>query len=325
MGAIPRSSTSMHGLVGAVTRQMRSGAGAAERFLRPEVVRTVARLDLKARFIVEGFLQGLHRSPMHGFSVEFSDYRDYVPGDDPDRIDWQLYARTDKYYIKRYQAETNMRCMLMVDTSASMHYRSGDGATLTKLEYAVALAASLGYLLIRQQDRVGLMTFDTRVRRHLPPRSKKAHLFAILDALLRAQPVERTDLAASIESAAPLIRRRGLTILFSDLLDEPERVVRQLRHLASRGQDLIVFQILDPAELRFPFRGTRVFVDPETGLEISADADAVRAAYNDRLRALLRAYRRQLRSYGIEYLLLDTSTPFQKALLKFLTYRGRRG
>jgi uncharacterized protein (DUF58 family) len=310
--------------IGAITREMRAGAGLAERFLRPEIVRTIGRLDLKARLIVEGFLQGLHRSPLHGFSVEFSDYRDYVAGDDPDLIDWQLYARTDKYYIKRFEAETNLRCMLMVDTSASMHYRSRGGESLTKLEYAVALAAALGYMLIRQQDRVGLMTLDTRVRRHLPPRSKKAHLFSILNTLLKVKAVERTDLAHAIETAAPLIRKRGLAIFFSDLLDRPEPVIKQLRHLASRGQDLIVFQILDPAELRFPFTGPRVFHDPETGLEISADAEAVRKAYIDKLRALLRSYRRRLRSYDIDYLLLDTSTPFHKALLKFLTHRRRR-
>jgi len=303
----------------------RSGASdAAERFLRPEVIRTVSRLDLRARFIVEGFLQGINRSSFHGFSSEFSDYRDYVAGDDPSYIDWKLYARTDKYYIKRFQAETNMRCMLLVDTSASMHYASGGKDALTKLEYAVALAASLGYMMVRQQDRVGLMTMDTRVRSRVPPRSKKVHLFAVLETLMRAEATRRTDLGKALESAAPLIRRKGLVILFSDLLDEPGPVVKQLRHLKHRGQDVIVFQILDPAELRFPFDGQHHFADPETGIEIAADAGAVRKAYVERLRALLRAYRKELRSHDIQYLLLDTSTPYQKALLKFLTYRRRR-
>ena len=154
------------------------------------------------------------------------------------------------------------------------------------------------------------MTLDTRVRRHIPPRSKKAHLFSILDTLMHVKPVERTDLAKSIETAAPLIRRKGLIVVFSDLLDDPEPVIKQLRHLRSRGQDLIVFQILDPAELRFPFKGSRILRDPETGMEIAADADSVRNAYNDKLRSLLKSYRRQLRSYGIDYLLMDTSTPF---------------
>ena len=301
----------------------------ARRFLRPEVIHTIARLDLKARFIVEGFLQGIHRSPFHGFSAEFSDYRDYVPGDDPAGIDWKLYARTDRYYVKRYEAETNLRCTLMVDTSASMHYASSSvlgsrGASLTKLEYAVALAASLGYMMICQQDRVGLMTLDTRVRRHVPPKSKKVQLFAILDQLLRVRPTRRTDLARAIGTAAPLIRKKGLAILFSDLLDEPGPVVRQLEHLRHRGQDVIVFQILDPAELRFPFEGPCVFEDPETGLAVSADPDVVRRSYTERLHALLRAYRREMRASQIEYLLLDTSTPFHKALIKFLLYRRRR-
>ncbi len=296
---------------------------AAGAYLRPEVVTSLARLDLKARFIVDGFLQGIHRSGYHGFSVEFSDHRDYVPGDDPASIDWKLYARTDKYYVKRFEAETNMRCTLMVDGSASMDYSSKPGA-LTKLEYAVALAASLGYLMIRQQDRVGLMTFDTRGRAHVPPRSKKAQIFSILDTLMRVRPVERTDLARAIGSAAPLIRRRGLVILFSDLLDEPGPVIRQLRRLKHRGQDVIVFQVLDPAELRFPFRGRRTFVDPETGFEIAADGDAVRRAYTEALTKLLRTYRRELRSFDIQHLLLDTSTPYRKALLKFLLYRRRR-
>jgi uncharacterized protein (DUF58 family) len=301
-----------------------AGADAARRFLRPEVVRAVARLDLKARFIVEGFLQGIHRSPFHGFSVEFSDYRDYAPGDDPSHIDWKLYARTDKYYVKRYQAETNLRCMLMVDTSASMHYASGGKGALTKLEYAVALSASLGYLMIRQQDRVGLMTLDTRVRAHVPPRSKKVQLFRILDQLLRARPTERTDLAKALSTAAPLIRRKGLVVLFSDLLDEPGPVVRELRHLRHRGQDVICFQVLDPAELRLPFTGPHLFEDPETGMLVSADSRTVRKAYIDRLHALLRAYRRQMRAHRIDHLLMDTSTPFQRALLKFLLYRRRR-
>ena len=313
----------MSGVTG--TFRARSGAtDVADRFLRPEVIRTVSRLDLRARFIVEGFLQGINRSTFHGFSSEFSDYRDYVAGDDPSYIDWKLYARTDKYYVKRFQAETNMRCMLLIDTSASMHYASEGPGALTKLEYAAALAASLGYMMIRQQDRVGLMTMDTRVRSHVPPRSKKVHLFAILETLMRAEATRRTDLAKALESAAPLIRRKGLVILFSDLLDEPGPVVKQLRHLKHRGQDVIVFQILDPAELRFPFHGPRHFADPETGLEIAADADVVRKAYVERLRQLLRAYRKELRSHDIQYLLLDTSTPYQKALLKFLTYRRRR-
>jgi uncharacterized protein (DUF58 family) len=297
---------------------------AARRFLRPEVVRTLARLDLKARFIVEGLMQGIHRSPHKGFSVEFSEHRDYVPGDDPSYIDWKLYARTNRYYVKQYQAETNLRCMMLVDVSASMHYASGGPEALTKLEYAVALAASLGYLMIRQHDRVGLMTFDTRVRRHIPPRSKKAHLFSILDQLMRARPRRRTDLARAIESAAPLIRRRGVVVVFSDLLDEPEAVVRQLRHLRHRGQDVIVFQVLDPAELRFPFQGTRLFEDPESELAVAAEAEVVRRAYIERLHGLLRTYRRELRAFGIEHLLLDTSTPYRRALLKFLTYRRRR-
>jgi len=296
----------------------------AGRFLRPEVVRGLARLDIRARFIVDGFLQGLHRSAFRGFSSEFSDYRDYVPGDDPSYVDWKLFARTDKYYVKCFQAETNMRCMLLVDSSASMHYASGGRGALTKLEYAVALAASLGYLMIRQQDRVGLMTLDTRVRKHVPPRSKKVHLFTILETLMRARPTERTDLARALECAAPLIRRKGLVIFFSDLLDEPGPVVKQLRHLKHRGQDVIVFQILDPAELRFPFKGARLFEDPETGTLVAADPDAVRRAYVEKLTGLLRAYRRELRSFDIQHLLLDTSTPYQNALLKFLLYRRRR-
>lgn len=327
---MPSSSSSIYEY--AVGARAESGE-VARRFLRPEVIQTIARLDLKARFIVEGFLQGVHRSPFHGFSSEFSDYRDYVPGDDPAHIDWKLYARTDRYFVKRYQAETNLRCMLMVDTSASMHYSSSSpsgkgGGHLTKLEYAVALAASLGYMMIRQQDRVGLMTLDTRVRRHVPPKSKKVHLFAILDQLLRVRPVRRTDLARALETAAPLIRKRGLVILFSDLLlnpnDEPGQVVRQLRHLRHRGQDVIVFQILDPAELHLNFEGPCIFEDPETGLAVAADPAVVRKSYLKRLNALLETYRREMRANDIEYLLLDTSTPFHRALIKFLLYRRRR-
>lgn len=302
----------------------RSTGELARKFLRPEVLRTVARLDLKARIIVEGLMQGLHRSPYHGFSAEFSDYRDYVPGDDPSLIDWKLYARTDRYYVKRFEAETNLRCMLMVDVSASMHYASGGPGAFTKLEYAVALAASLGYLMIRQQDSVGLVMLDSRVRCFVPPRSKRSHLFTILRQLLAARPAEKTDLASALEGASALVKRRGLVILFSDLLDRSEAVIERLRLLRGKGHDLIVFQVLDPAELRFPFRHARSFQDPETGLLIEADPELVRRTYIERLRELLRSYRRNLRSVGIDYLLMDTSTPFHRALLKFLHYRRRR-
>src|SRR3954453_13285678 len=224
-----------------------------EKYLRPDVIRQVARLDLRAKFIVEGFLAGLHASPLHGFSVEFSEHRKYVPGDDLKDLDWTVYAKTEKYYIKKFQAETNLTGHLVLDLSASMAYTYRQ--ELTKLDYAICLPPALGYLMIHQQDPVGLVTFDTKIRASLPPRSKRTQLGAILSVLANLKPAGETAVAPCLHQLASLVRGKSLIMIFSDLLTDPEPVLHSLHHLRQRGNEVIVFHILDEAEVHFPFQG----------------------------------------------------------------------
>src|SRR5438874_2316699 len=213
-----------------------------EKYLRPEVIRQVARLDLRAKFIVEGFLAGLHASPFHGFSVEFSEHRKYVAGDDLKDLDWNVYAKTDKYYLKKFQAETNVTGYLVMDLSASMAYTYRQ--ELTKFEYAICLAAALGYLMVHQQDPVGLVTFDTRIRTSLPPRTKRTHLGTILSVLANLKPTGPTDIAPCLHQLAAMIRGRSLVMVFSDLLADPGPILESLHHLRHRGNEVILFHIL---------------------------------------------------------------------------------
>src|SRR5947209_2048467 len=242
-----------------------------EKYLRPEVIRQVARLDLRAKFIVEGFLAGLHASPFHGFSVEFSEHRKYVPGDDLKDLDWNVYAKTDKYYLKKFQAETNVTGYLVMDLSSSMAYTYRQ--ELTKFEYAICLAAALGYLMIHQQDPVGLITFDEKIRHSLPARSKRTQLGNILALLSKLKPVGPTEIAKNLRSIAAMIKHRSLVMLFSDLLAEPQPVIDTLHLLRHAGHDVILFHVLDEAEVNFPFDGPVDLRDPETGQEMLVDAD----------------------------------------------------
>src|SRR5437868_2212461 len=234
----------------------------SEKYLRPEVIRQVARLDLRAKFIVEGFLTGLHASPFHGFSVEFSEHRKYVPGDDLKDLDWNVFAKTDKYYLKKFEAETNVTGYLVMDLSGSMAYTYRQ--ELTKFEYAICLAAALGYLMIHQQDPVGLVTFDTRIQTSLPPRSKPTQLGTILSVLTNLKPAGETAIAPCLHQLASMIRSKSLVMVFSDLLTDPEPVLQSLHHLRHRGNEIILFHILDEAEVHFPFQGLIEFQDVET-------------------------------------------------------------
>jgi uncharacterized protein (DUF58 family) len=294
----------------------------AEQYLKPEVIRTVARLDLRARFIVEGFLSGLHASPFHGFSVEFSEHRRYAQGDDLKDIDWLVYAKTDRYYVKKYQAETNITGYLLMDLSASMAYTFRQ--ELTKFDYGICLAAALAYLMVHQQDPVGLITFDEKIRHSLPPRSKRTQLGNILAILSKLQPTGATAIAANLRNIAAMIRHRSLIMLFSDLLAEPEPITDVLRQLRHRGHDVIVFHILDEAEVHFPFDGLVDFREPESGETLLIDADGMKADYLDALRELRETYRRECLSAGIDYVALDTSMPFDKALIEYLAQRQAR-
>lgn len=294
----------------------------SEEYLKPEVIQTVSRLDLRARFIVEGFLSGLHTSPFQGFSVEFSEHRRYSQGDDPKDIDWLVYAKTDRFYVKKYQAETNITGYLLMDLSESMAYTYRQ--ELTKFDYSICLAAALSYMMIHQQDPVGLITFDEKIRNSLPARSKRTQLGNILALLAKSQPLGQTEVGRNLRQIAAMIRHRSLLILFSDLLTEPDAVIQSLRLLRHAGHDVIVFHVLDEAEATFPFDGMVDLQDPETNDTLIIDADGIRTDYLETLNGLCEKYRHECLSIGADYVQLDTSMPFGKALLEYLSQRKAR-
>ncbi len=295
----------------------------AEKYLKPEVVRQISRLDLRAQFIVKGFLQGLHASPFHGFSVEFSEHRKYTPGDDPKDIDWLVYAKTDKYYVKKFEAETNITGYLVMDLSRSMGYTYRQ--ELTKFEYSICLAAALGYLMVHQQDPVGLLTFDEKIRNSLAPKAKRSHLGDLLSVLANLEPTGKTDVAHSLNQVAAMLRHAGLIMIFSDLLADPEPILQSLYRLRHGGHDVILFHILDEAEAHFPFAGMVELEEPESKQSLALDADAFRAEYLSELAAFRDHYRRECYQSGIDYVALDTSMQFDKALMEYLVTRSSRG
>ena len=290
------------------------------RFLDPAVIAKIGSLEVKARMIVEGFLTGLHRSPFKGFSVEFAEYRQYMPGEDLSTIDWKVYARSDRFYVKKFEEETNVDCHLLLDVSASMGYAS---AGVSKLEYGYYLAASLGYLMNRQRDAVGFMAFDDRVVSVLPPSARPGHLRALLVTLQRLQLGQRTNVSKPLHQLADSLVKRGMVVLISDLLDEPERVVEGLKHFRFRGTDVIVFHVLDAHELTFPFERATRFRDLETADEIMVVPAVVRERYLAQIDELVGFYRRELRLSGIDYCLLDTSKPLDFALMAYLATMSR--
>ncbi len=294
-----------------------------EKYLKPEVIRQISRLDLRAQFIVKGFLQGLHASPFHGFSVEFSEHRKYAPGDNPDDIDWLVYAKTDKYYVKKFEAETNLTGYLVMDLSASMAYSHEQ--ELTKFEYSICLAAALCYLMIHQNDPVGLITFGERIVDSLAPKSKRQQIGNILSLLAKLKPKDKTDVAQSLTQLAAMLKHSSLVMLFSDLLVEPEPVISALRQLRHGGHDVILFHVLDQAEVTFPFEGLVELRDPETGEMIEVDADGYRSDYLDEIESFRALYERECRQSRIDYVPLDTSMPFDRALTEYLANRRSCG
>jgi uncharacterized protein (DUF58 family) len=298
-------------------------AGPAEKYLKPEVIRQVARLDLRAKFIIEGFISGLHASPFHGFSVEFSEHRKYSSGDNISDIDWNVYAKTDRFYIKKFQAETNLSGYLVMDLSGSMGYTYRQ--ELTKFEYGISLAAALGYLMIHQQDPVGVVAFDTQVTQSLPPRSKRTQLGNILSLLAKLSPKGETDVAKSLHQVAGMIRHRSLVMLFSDLLGDPGPIFKAFHRLRHAGHDLIVFHILDEAEALFPFEGMLELEDNETNEKLVVDAEGIKADYLEEVAAFIANYRKECLGARIDYVPVHTGTPFDKALMSYLLSRQGRG
>ena len=290
-------------------------------YLRPDVVARLSRLDLVARLVVEGFITGLHRSPYHGFSAEFSEYRQYMPGDPSRDIDWKVYAKTDRLYVKQYEEETNLKAYLLIDTSRSMSYGSGE---IGKFRYAACLSAALAYLMLRQRDAVGLVAFDRGVRSTVPPRSVGGHLHTLLKTLENAEPTgDDTDLASTFHELAERIVRRGLVIVFSDLLDDPDRLLAGLKHFRHRKHEIIVFHILDPRERDLAFDREARFIDLESGAQIATEPWHIAPEYRDHMDALTDRFRRECRDSLIDYVLLDTSEPFDTALVRYLAKRKR--
>ena len=281
----------------------------AEEYLRPEVIQNIARLDLRARFIVQGFLSGLHSSPFHGFSVEFSEHHRYNSGDDPRDIDWQVFARTDRLYVRRYQAETNITGYVLMDLSRSMAYTYRQ--ELTKFDYSICLAAAISYLMIHQQDPVGLITFDEELRHSLPARS-------------RSRPERGSHIAECLQRAASIIRHRSLMMVMSDLLADPETIIDSLRILRYAGHDVIVFHVLDEAEVSFPFSGSIDLLEPESGERQIVDARGIRSSYLGALQKLRDRFQQECFAIGADYVALDTSMPFDKALTEYLYQRQAR-
>jgi uncharacterized protein (DUF58 family) len=298
-------------------------ASTAEKYLKPEVIRQVARLDLRAKFIVEGFIAGLHASPFHGFSVEFSEHRKYTAGDNIADIDWNVYAKTDRFYTKRFQAETNLTGYLVMDLSGSMGYTYRQ--ELTKFEYAVSLAAALGYLMIHQQDPVGLIAFDQKVSQSLAPKSKRSQLANILSVLAKLKPEGETEIAKSLHQFAGMLRHKSLVMLFSDLLSEPEPIYKAFHRLRHAGHDVIVFHILDEAEALFPFAGMLELEDNETHEKLEVDADSVKADYLDAVNSFQAGFRKECQTARIDYVPVHTGMPFDKALMSYLHSRQSRG
>jgi uncharacterized protein (DUF58 family) len=291
-----------------------------QRYLDPAILARVGFSPLLAKVVVEGFLSGLHKSPFHGFSVEFADHREYVPGDDLRYLDWALYARTDHYYIKRFEEETNLRCYLVLDCSASMGYGTG---ALTKWDYSCFLATCLAYLMVRQQDAVGLSLFGSGPGLFVPPRCRRSHLRQLMAAMVRQTPAGRTDVPASLRGLVRKLKRRGMVVLISDLIDDPDATLKAIRLLAGHRHDVLVFHVQDAAEMEFPFEGAALFRDLETGEELEIDPASLRAAYREQMDRLCETYRKGLAEMGIDYQTINTRVPYDQALSAYLRRRAR--
>jgi uncharacterized protein (DUF58 family) len=287
----------------------------------PQTLMRIKSLQMRAKVAVEGFLKGIHRSPYHGFSVEFSEYREYTPGDDPRYLDWRLYARSDRYYVKRFEDETNLRCYLVLDSSRSMGYRSG---SYSKSEYARTAAATIAHFLTTQRDAVGLLTFEDKITDYLPPRYRPGQLRRLLAALEREPQGRATNLSEPLEQIAATVRKRGLIVLLSDLLAPTEAFKNRLGYLRSRGHDVVVLRILDPVEVSFRFASPAMFHDVESGREVYVDPESARGEYLRRFAAHAAEVERSCVDLGIEYQMVTTDRPLELVLFDLLKARMRR-
>ncbi len=291
-------------------------------YVDPHTLMRIKSLRLRAKVVVEGFCAGLHRSPYHGFSVEFSEYRQYTPGDDPRYLDWKLYARSDRYYVKRFEDETNLRCHLVVDLSRSMGFGSGE---YTKADYAKTAAATLAYFLATQRDAVGVLTFDETITEYLPPRFRPGHMHRLMLALEHLPAGRSTDLAAPLERIAEMVTKRGLIVLISDLLAPVETLKTRLGYLRARGHEAVVLRVLDPAEKEFAFDHPAMFRDLESGRDLYVDPAAAREEYLRRFGRHNEGIRQACTSLGIDLFEMTVDRPLELVLFDFLSARLRRG
>jgi uncharacterized protein (DUF58 family) len=295
--------------------------GSGGSLISPKALMNIRNLELRARVVVEGFWNGLHRSPYHGFSVEFTEYRQYTEGDDPRYVDWRVFARSDRYFIKKFEDETNLRCYLLADNSRSMGFSS---LSYTKAEYASTLAATLAYFLYLQGDAVGLLTFDEQIREYLPARHRTGHLRHLMLALEQPAVGRATDLASPLKRIVEVVRKRGLIILISDFLAPIERLETELTTLAACGHEIVVFQVLDPAELTFDFDSAAMFEDVESGRTLFIDPNTARREYLQKLEAHFDALRSSCQRLGIACKRVTTDRPLELALFDFLRERMQR-
>ncbi len=292
-------------------------------YLEPHVVSKLANMELRARLVVEGFITGLHKSPYHGFSVEFAEHRQYMPGDEIKHIDWKIYGKTDRYYIKQYEEETNLKSYIILDASRSMAYASK--GNISKIRYASFLVAALSYMMIKQQDAVGLAVFDETVNTYLPPHATKSYLRQILIALESVKTSNKTGGGRSLHQIADRIKRRGLVIVVSDLLDNPDEIIAALKHFRHKKNEVIVMHVLDPLERSFAFDTDAEFKDMETSEQLMTQPWQIRRAYQDTMAAFLERYKRECRENYVDYVLLDTTTPYDVALFQYLNKREMLG
>ncbi len=290
----------------------------------PQTLARISRLELRARVVMEGVISGMHKSPHRGSSVEFAQHRDYVPGDEIRHIDWKVYARTDRYHIKQFEEETNLRAMLLLDTSTSMDYK-GKNSPLNKREYAAVVSASIASLLLKQRDPTGLATFDSGINQFIPPASTSAHLRLLLETLERKESKPKTDLSTTFHDLAERIKRRGMVIVLSDLFSDPTEILRGLQHFRYRKHEVILFHILDRDELTFPFQETTVFEGMEGELPLTADPNALRTEYLRVFQEYAEQLKRGCRELSMDYQQLPTDEPIDTALSQYLARRSHRG
>ncbi len=291
------------------------------KYLSPSYVSKLNSLELKARLVVEGFMVGLHKSPYHGFSVEFTEHRPYMQGDNLKDVDWKVYGKTTRYFIKQYEEETNLKSYILLDTSKSMSYASE--GNISKLEYASTLVAGLSYMMIKQQDAVGISLYSEKIDKYLPPKSSRAYLQQILKSLAEVKPSNKTNTAASLNSIAEKIKRRGLVIVVSDLFDEVDSVLSALKHFRYNNNEVIVFQILDPAERNFNFTSDAVFKDIENEEELTTQPYQIQKAYREAMNEFVHKIKSECLNSKIDYNLIDTSQPYDKALINYIRKRSK--